>query len=239
MSRRSEPTQQQTTFTGVNNELPQLRSRESLKRQISDVPEGPSSKRTRVHSLRDYFNQSIFKQVVKGKVFTKKVPGAFVCLNPDCVLQQFGRNAFARDRLSALAIGLSGVNQLLFQATFPQLSSYNRILSILSGRGSCSRLKLMSLSTSTALLDMGSSAVVITFLGAHITQQTSIMMQIRRKLGCSKEDPRINRKNSRYNSGETPKLLSQIINPNIIKLTENDHKKGMADLGPFDSHEHD
>lgn len=64
-------------------------------------------------------------------------------------------------------------------------------------------------------------------------------MQIRRKLGCSKEDPRINRKNSRYNSGETPKLLSQIINPNIIKLTENDHKKGMADLGPFDSHEHD
>lgn len=59
MSRRSKPVQQQTTFTGVNNELPQLRSRESLKRQISDVPEGPSSKRTRVHSLRDYFNQSM------------------------------------------------------------------------------------------------------------------------------------------------------------------------------------
>ncbi|KAI7900744.1 uncharacterized protein BX663DRAFT_553740 [Cokeromyces recurvatus] len=44
---------------------------------------------------------------------------------------------------------------------------------------------------------------------------------------------------NRYNSGEKPKLLSQIINPNIIKLTENDHKKGMADLGPFDSPEHD
>jgi len=50
---------------------------------------------------------------------------------------------------------------------------------------------------------------------------------------------KINRKNSRYNSGENPKLLSQIINPDIIKLTENDHKKGMADLGPFDSPEHD
>ncbi|OAD00506.1 hypothetical protein MUCCIDRAFT_185348 [Mucor lusitanicus CBS 277.49] len=62
------------------------------------------------------------KQLVKGKVVTKKVAGAFVCLNPDCVLQQFGRNVFARDKLSALAIGLSGVNQLLFQATFPQLS---------------------------------------------------------------------------------------------------------------------
>ncbi|KAI7902940.1 uncharacterized protein BX663DRAFT_531072 [Cokeromyces recurvatus] len=48
-----------------------------------------------------------------------------------------------------------------------------------------------------------------------------------------------NRKKSRYNSGETPKLLSEIINSSIIKLTENDHKKGMTDLGSFDSPEHD
>ncbi|KAL0141466.1 hypothetical protein V8B55DRAFT_1065281 [Mucor lusitanicus] len=44
-----------------------------------------------------------------------------VCLNPDCVLQQFGCNVFARDKLSALAIGLSGVNQLLFQAAFKKI----------------------------------------------------------------------------------------------------------------------
>ncbi|KAG1183379.1 hypothetical protein G6F36_008492 [Rhizopus arrhizus] len=56
-----------------------------------------------------------------------------------------------------------------------------------------------------------------------------------KKLQISHKD---NRKKSRYNSGETPKLLSEIINPSIIKLTENEHKKGMADLGPFDSPEH-
>ncbi|KAG1558248.1 hypothetical protein G6F49_004678 [Rhizopus delemar] len=48
-----------------------------------------------------------------------------------------------------------------------------------------------------------------------------------------------NIKKNRYNSGETPKSLSEIINPSIIKLTENDHKKGMTDLGPFGSSEHD
>ncbi|CEP13207.1 hypothetical protein [Parasitella parasitica] len=48
-----------------------------------------------------------------------------------------------------------------------------------------------------------------------------------------------NIKKSRYNSGKTPKLLSQIINLSIIKLTENEHKQGMANLGPFDSPEHD
>ncbi|CAO3630821.1 unnamed protein product [Mucor fragilis] len=62
------------------------------------------------------------KQMVKGKVVARKVPGAFMCLNPKCILKQFDRNVFARDKLSALAIGLSGLNQLLFQATFPQLS---------------------------------------------------------------------------------------------------------------------
>ncbi|CAO3630825.1 unnamed protein product [Mucor fragilis] len=61
MSRKR--TEQQTTFTGVNNGLPQLRSQESLKRQISDVLVGPSSKRTRVHSLRDYFNQSMLNHL--------------------------------------------------------------------------------------------------------------------------------------------------------------------------------
>ncbi|CEG74360.1 hypothetical protein RMATCC62417_09595 [Rhizopus microsporus] len=57
-----------------------------------------------------------------------------------------------------------------------------------------------------------------------------------KKIQSSHKD---NRKKSRYNSEETPKLLSEIINPSIIKLTGNDHKKGMADLGPFDSPEHD
>ncbi|PHZ11008.1 uncharacterized protein RHIMIDRAFT_293200 [Rhizopus microsporus ATCC 52813] len=57
-----------------------------------------------------------------------------------------------------------------------------------------------------------------------------------KKIQSSHKD---NRKKSRYNSEETPRLLSEIINPSIIKLTENDHKKGMTDLGPFDSPEHD
>ncbi|KAI9487871.1 MAG: hypothetical protein EXX96DRAFT_599451 [Benjaminiella poitrasii] len=57
-----------------------------------------------------------------------------------------------------------------------------------------------------------------------------------KKIQSSHKD---NRKKSRYNSEEKYNLLSEIINPSIIKLTEKDHKKGMRDLGPFDSPEHD
>ena len=64
--------------------------------------------------------------VVAGKI--KTVNGSFVCLNQKCP------NAFkvvCRDQVSALAIGLAGVAQLLFGVTFPcfdEKSNYtNRI----------------------------------------------------------------------------------------------------------------
>ncbi|KAI8363934.1 hypothetical protein BD560DRAFT_473605 [Blakeslea trispora] len=43
-----------------------------------------------------------------------------------------------------------------------------------------------------------------------------------------------NLKQARY-SVSPPPLLSQLVNPSIVRLTEKDHCKGMASYGPFDS----
>ncbi|KAI7892165.1 uncharacterized protein EV154DRAFT_543377 [Mucor mucedo] len=54
----------------------------------------------------------------------------------------------------------------------------------------------------------------------------------------SRENIKQNLKQARY-SFSPPPLLSQLVNPSIVRLTEKDHCKGMASYGPFDSPEHD
>ncbi|KAI8875579.1 hypothetical protein K501DRAFT_202340, partial [Backusella circina FSU 941] len=49
----------------------------------------------------------------------RPVNGAFECVNSKCILNMTGRSTIPRDRLSALAIGLSGLTRVLFGATFP------------------------------------------------------------------------------------------------------------------------
>ncbi|KAG1457883.1 hypothetical protein G6F57_014806 [Rhizopus arrhizus] len=50
----------------------------------------------------------------------KVVNGTFQCVNPDCPSVLAGKATHARDSLSAMAIGLSGIATLLFGTTFPQ-----------------------------------------------------------------------------------------------------------------------
>ena len=65
----------------------------------------------------------IHLKVIKGKDIKTKVKGSFLCRNPDCVLVSNKKAIKSRDNLSALAIGLSGRCNLLFQETFPELSA--------------------------------------------------------------------------------------------------------------------
>lgn len=64
-----------------------------------------------------------------GSRFLKNVNGSFYCVNPLCPLSSQARSTQARDRLSALAIGVSGLSTLIFGETLPQfnhkLSGYN------------------------------------------------------------------------------------------------------------------
>ncbi|RCH84156.1 hypothetical protein CU097_007995 [Rhizopus azygosporus] len=52
--------------------------------------------------------------------------GAFVCVNPSYPSVKAGQSTHARDTLSAVAIGLSGMATLLLGTTFPQ---FNRNIS--------------------------------------------------------------------------------------------------------------
>ncbi|KAI8364589.1 hypothetical protein BD560DRAFT_402823 [Blakeslea trispora] len=48
--------------------------------------------------------------------------GAFHCLNPECPSVRNGRGVSGRDKLSALAIAISGITSMLFQQTLPAFS---------------------------------------------------------------------------------------------------------------------
>ncbi|KAI8384206.1 hypothetical protein BD560DRAFT_385300 [Blakeslea trispora] len=52
--------------------------------------------------------------------------GAFHCLNPECLSVRNGRGVSGRDKLSALAVAISGITTLLFQQTLP---AFSRIIS--------------------------------------------------------------------------------------------------------------
>ncbi|KAL4210223.1 hypothetical protein AB4K20DRAFT_1968328 [Rhizopus microsporus] len=58
----------------------------------------------------------------KNSLYTslKVVNGTFQYVNPDCPSVLAGKATHARDSLSTMAIGLSGLATLLFKATFPQ-----------------------------------------------------------------------------------------------------------------------
>ena len=65
----------------------------------------------------------IYRKIDKDKDIRTKVKGSFLCRNSDCVLISNKKAIKSRDNLSALAIGLSGLCNLLFQETFPELSA--------------------------------------------------------------------------------------------------------------------
>jgi hypothetical protein len=57
---------------------------------------------------------------VTGNTKLKAVNDTFQCVNPDCSSVLAGKVTYARDSLSAMAIGLFGLATLLFGTTFPQ-----------------------------------------------------------------------------------------------------------------------
>jgi hypothetical protein len=60
---------------------------------------------------------------VNNKEILKECRGAFQCINPVCVSVKNKRPIQARDQVSAMAIGLSGLSTLLFQQTFPEFAT--------------------------------------------------------------------------------------------------------------------
>ncbi|KAI9273552.1 hypothetical protein EDC94DRAFT_495710, partial [Helicostylum pulchrum] len=60
---------------------------------------------------------------VKRKHIRVRSKGSFRCINPRCVYVTNKKAIMSQDTTSALAIGLSGVAQLLFQQTFPVFST--------------------------------------------------------------------------------------------------------------------
>ncbi|CEG77272.1 hypothetical protein RMATCC62417_12056 [Rhizopus microsporus] len=61
-----------------------------------------------------------------GRINLKNVNSAFVYVNPSCPSVKADQNTHARDTLSAVAVGLSGMATLLLGTTFPQ---FNRNIS--------------------------------------------------------------------------------------------------------------
>ncbi|KAI8366167.1 hypothetical protein BD560DRAFT_332302 [Blakeslea trispora] len=59
---------------------------------------------------------------VKGKAVHRNTKDAFHCLNPECPSFTNGCGVSGRDKLSALAIAISGIATLLFQQTLPAFS---------------------------------------------------------------------------------------------------------------------
>ncbi|CEI92689.1 hypothetical protein RMCBS344292_06942 [Rhizopus microsporus] len=57
-----------------------------------------------------------------SRINLKNMNGAFVCVNPSCPSVKAGQSTHARDTLSAVAIGLSGMATLLLGTTFPQFN---------------------------------------------------------------------------------------------------------------------
>ncbi|CEI91583.1 hypothetical protein RMCBS344292_05867 [Rhizopus microsporus] len=66
---------------------------------------------------------TIHRKTIKDKEIKTKVKGSFLCRDPDYVLVSNKKVVKLRDDLSAAAIGLSSLCSLLFQETFPELST--------------------------------------------------------------------------------------------------------------------
>ena len=60
------------------------------------------------------------RRIVKeNKVIYKEVKGSFVCYNTHCPSLKNGCNTSSRDKVSAMAIAISGISKLLFHDTLP------------------------------------------------------------------------------------------------------------------------
>ncbi|EPB82047.1 hypothetical protein HMPREF1544_11212 [Mucor circinelloides 1006PhL] len=103
---------QDATFSDTENRLVTM---------TETVPFG--IKRYKLH-LDLFHNQDLDKRGERI-LFLKTVP--IHCPShssrPQCILRQYGRSVFFRDKLSALAIGLIGLSSIIFQRTFPQLTN--------------------------------------------------------------------------------------------------------------------
>ncbi|CAO3655061.1 unnamed protein product [Mucor fragilis] len=62
-----------------------------------------------------------------GRTKTKSIHGAFLCLNPNCVSVVNSRAIQSRDKMSALAIAVSGLSSLLFKQPLPVQSETQSI----------------------------------------------------------------------------------------------------------------
>ncbi|KAI8883603.1 hypothetical protein K501DRAFT_159013, partial [Backusella circina FSU 941] len=64
-----------------------------------------------------------YKRVTKnGKETLKAVPGSSECTNQHCIINLTKRACMARDKVSFLLIGLSGLSRVAFGVPFPQLN---------------------------------------------------------------------------------------------------------------------
>ncbi|KAL4214388.1 hypothetical protein AB4K20DRAFT_1880130 [Rhizopus microsporus] len=73
--------------------------------------------------------QTVYKN---GARRLRTINGAFICDNPNCVSAQAKKAVKGRDTLYAMAIGLSGLATLLFDATFPQFDPQAKRMPLLS-----------------------------------------------------------------------------------------------------------
>jgi hypothetical protein len=60
---------------------------------------------------------------IKGKSIKARNKGSFLCYNPKCPLVSTSRAVQSRDKMSAFAIGLSGLATVLFGQTFPAFTN--------------------------------------------------------------------------------------------------------------------
>ncbi|KAI8365073.1 hypothetical protein BD560DRAFT_332798 [Blakeslea trispora] len=57
--------------------------------------------------------------IKQDKITYREIKGTFICYNSKCPSARHGRNTTSRDKVSALAIAISGMTTLLFQETLP------------------------------------------------------------------------------------------------------------------------
>ncbi|KAI8330282.1 hypothetical protein BD560DRAFT_416411 [Blakeslea trispora] len=60
--------------------------------------------------------------IKQDKITYREIKGTFICYNSKCPSARHGRNTTSRDKVSALAIAISGMTTLLFQETLPVFS---------------------------------------------------------------------------------------------------------------------
>ncbi|ORE19488.1 hypothetical protein BCV71DRAFT_262880 [Rhizopus microsporus] len=87
----------------------------------NEAKKGLRVTRAKVKPIMSVGDRGLVQTVYKnGARRLRTINGAFICDNPNCVSAQAKKAVKGRDTLYAMAIGLSGLATLLFDATFPQ-----------------------------------------------------------------------------------------------------------------------